>query len=86
MPATPAELDALFAQRYSCRSFKTGQVPRDVIEAIITTARRSPSWCNAQPWQMVVTSGEETEAFRQALMAEVLSGAPKPDLPLSPQH
>jgi nitroreductase len=81
MPLTYADLDALFAQRHSCRAFRPDPVPRDVIEQIITTARRVPSWCNAQPWQITLTSGHETEKFRAALQAEVATGAPQPDLP-----
>ncbi len=81
MTMDPSDLDALFARRYSCRGFRPDPVPRDVIEAIIATARLSPSWCNAQPWQLVVTSGAETAAFRAALMQAVTSGAPAPDLP-----
>lgn len=80
MTADPAALDALFARRYSCRGFKPDPVPRATIEAIIATARRTPSWCNAQPWHLTLTSGAETETFRQALLAEVASGHPEPDL------
>ncbi|MEX0280628.1 MAG: nitroreductase [Arenibacterium sp.] len=75
------DLDQLMAARYSCRGFKPDLVSRDVIEGILATARRVPSWCNAQPWELVITSGAETDAFRNALRTEVESGAPKPDLP-----
>ncbi len=47
---------------------------------IIDAARRAPSWCNAQPWQLVVTRGAETDRFRTALQNEVAKGAPSPDL------
>ena len=39
-----------------------------------------PSWCNAQPWQVVITSGSETDAFRQALHKRAVSTAPAPDV------
>jgi len=80
MSVDPAALDALFAARYSCRGFRPDPVPRADIEAIVDTARKVPSWCNAQPWQLAITSGAETDAFRTALLAEVNSGAPKPDM------
>lgn len=76
----PADLDALFTARHSCRAFRPDPVPRPVIEAIVSTARRAPSWCNAQPWQVTLTSGQATEDFRAALLHEVETGAPKPDL------
>jgi nitroreductase len=74
-------LAALLADRHSCRGFLPDPVPRADIERIVAAARRVPSWCNAQPWQVVVTSGAETDRFRAALKAEVAQGAPKPDLP-----
>lgn len=81
MTVDPAALDALFAARHSCRAYRPDPVPRDTIAAIAATARRAPSWCNAQPWQLVLTSGAQTDAFRAALQAEVASGTPTPDLP-----
>lgn len=74
-------LNSLLSQRFSCRAFRPDPVPRADIEQIISAARRVPSWCNAQPWQVVITSGDQTDAFRSALMAEVQTGSAKPDLP-----
>lgn len=73
-------LDTAFAERFSCRAFRPDPVPRADIERIVSTARKTPNWCNAQPWQVVVTSGAETDRFRAALGQEVLSGTPEPDL------
>ena len=81
MPVTPAELDALFPARHSCRAFRPDPVPRPVIEGIIATARRAPSWCNAQPWRIVVTSGTETDRFGAALRARAQQGGHDPDIP-----
>lgn len=74
-------LNQLLAGRHSCRAFKPDSVPREDIEQIISSAARVPSWCNAQPWQMVITSGAETDAFRAALRTEAETAAPQPDLP-----
>lgn len=70
----------LLDNRYSCRGFKPDPVPRAKIEAILEAARRVPSWCNAQPWQVTLTSGAETDALRTALQAQAASASPKPDL------
>ena len=75
------DLDTLMAGRYSCRGYRPDPVPREVIARIVATASRVPSWCNAQPWQLAITSGAETHAFRDALRAEVATGTPAPDLP-----
>ncbi|MFT4962604.1 MAG: nitroreductase, partial [Paracoccaceae bacterium] len=80
MTTTATDLDALFTARYSCRAFRPDPVPKDVIEQIVSIARRVPSWCNAQPWQMNITSSAETDRFRSALQTEVATNSPAPDL------
>ncbi|KUJ76995.1 nitroreductase [Ruegeria marisrubri] len=78
---TLTELDDLLTRRHSCRAFRPDPVPKSDIENILTSARRVPSWCNAQPWQVIVTSGTETDRFREALLHEAATGIPAPDLP-----
>ena len=67
-------LGRLLSSRYSCRGFLPEPVPREDIERILAVAQRTASWCNAQPWQVVVTSGDATERFRRRL----LEGAREP--------
>jgi nitroreductase len=69
-------LEDLLAQRFSCRAFKPDPVPRATIERLLNAAQRTASWCNSQPWQLVVTSGEATKKFRDALVLVAESGAP----------
>ena len=66
-----AVLERLLTDRWSCRGFTDETVPRDVIERLLTIAQRTPSWCNTQPWQLVITSGEETKRLREALLASL---------------
>ncbi|PCJ09461.1 MAG: nitroreductase [Rhodobacteraceae bacterium] len=80
MPITLPDLDALFSARHSCRAFRPDPVPKGVIEQIITTAQKVPSWCNAQPWKLTITSGTKTEALRAALVDATTSGSHAPDL------
>ncbi len=72
-------LERLLHQRWSCRAYRPDPVPQEVIERIIRAAGRVPSWCNAQPWNLVVTSGAETEHFRKVLI-EASNGTPSPDI------
>ncbi len=60
-------LAALQARRRSCRKFLPNAIERSVIDAIFSEAQNAASWCNVQPWQVIVTSGESTEKFRQGL-------------------
>lgn len=57
----------LMYHRWSCRGFLPDAVPRQVIEQVVDIARRTPSWCNTQPWHLHVTSGAATERFRAGL-------------------
>ncbi|MEO6606658.1 MAG: nitroreductase [Aeromicrobium sp.] len=61
-------LERLLTSRRSCRGFTDEQVPREVIEQLLGAAQRTASWCNTQPWQVVITSGEATTKLREALL------------------
>lgn len=74
-----AALEQLLSQRHSCRAFRPDPVPQSVIERILALAQRSASWCNAQPWHVVVTRGASTERFRAAMLAPPQSDEPGPD-------
>lgn len=76
----------LLAARHSCRGFRDEQVGRATIERILGLAQRTASWCNAQPWQVIVTAGGATERFRQAYLAYAASNAPAPDFPFPREY
>ena len=69
-------LEELLDERFSCRAFRPDPVPRPIIERILRAAQRTASWCNSQPWQVVIASGEAKEKFRKEIYAAVSSGAP----------
>ena len=68
-------LEELLSERYSCRAFRSDPVPRASIERILTAAQKTASWCNSQPWQVLIASGEAKERFRKLIYAEAASGA-----------
>ncbi|WP_415402285.1 nitroreductase [Tateyamaria sp. SN3-11] len=72
---------ATLQARFSCRAFLPDPLPKDTISQIVQAARHTPSWCNAQPWQLIVTTGAATDTFRDALYAAASTTAPAPDLP-----
>src|SRR5512144_1190966 len=68
--------------RYSARKFRREAVAPDTLHTILDLAQQTPSWCNCQPWQVVITRGAATERFRAAMLARAQSGAPAaPDFP-----
>ena len=73
---TPIDtLETLLADRFSCRAFKPDPVPQDAIDRILHAAQKTASWCNSQPWQIVITTGEATQKFRELMIAAASSGA-----------
>lgn len=81
---TAGDVDALhrlLVGRHSARAFRPDPVPRAVMESAFELARCAPSWCNTQPWEIVVTEGEGTERFRKGLLEQVGSVPPQPDFP-----
>lgn len=69
------ELAELLRTRYSCRAFRPDPVPDDVVDEVFRLAQATPSWCNTQPWQVHLLSGEATARFGKELGEHVLSGA-----------
>ena len=51
-------LEELLNERYSVRAFLPREVPRETIEHVLKVAQRTASWCNSQPWQVLIASGE----------------------------
>jgi nitroreductase len=70
------EFESVVRSRYSCRRFLDRLVPRSTIENILDLAQQTPSWCNCQPWQVVLLSGAPLERLRQTLYAHAASGNP----------
>ena len=73
-------LATILAERHSCRAFLTDPVAREQIEALLQLARRSPSWCNTQPWRLIVTTGAATDNLRAGLIDWAQTHPPAPDL------
>jgi nitroreductase len=61
-------------------------VPRPAIERILELAQRTASWCNAQPWQVIVTSGAATERFRDAMYGHASSTPAASDIPFPREY
>ncbi|MFF2847631.1 nitroreductase [Streptomyces sp. NPDC058001] len=72
-------LDRLLKGRWSCRGYLPDGVPREAIERVLELAQRTPSWCNSQPWHVLVTEGDGTERFRRMLTKHVAEAPMEPD-------
>lgn len=73
-------IDRLLATRRSCRGYLDDEVPRETIAKVLTAAQHAASWCNTQPWQVHVVSGEARSALSKAAVDSVMAtfGQPAP--------
>lgn len=74
-------LSRVLGARKSVRQFLPTPVPRERLTAVFAAAQYAPSWCNTQPWRVVVTEPPKTEVLRDALVAAAKGGLPSPDVP-----
>jgi len=81
-------LDRLTSGRSTCRAYEHKALDAELIRSIVGMASRSASWCNVQPWQLVITETlESTERFREALMERAFSHPQtESDLPFPPGY
>ena len=76
------EFEKIVRERYSCRRYLQEPVATETIRRILEVAQQTPSWCNCQPWQVLLVGGEAIEKFRSELYAHAAHGSPtKPDFP-----
>ena len=79
-------VEKLLGARYSCRAFKTDPVPRGTIERILSAAQKTASWCNSQPWQVTILSGNAAHALGEALYASASAGTFAADFPFPREY
>jgi nitroreductase len=72
--------ERLLRARHSCRSFVSRPVEDRTIGRILAAAQSTPSWCNCQPWKVVVTRPQATTRFSEALLSHARTSQQCPDI------
>ena len=62
--------------RRAVRGFTDQPVPREVLERVLSAARRSPSGSNIQPWNIYVLTGAPLAELKKRAVERVATGAP----------
>ncbi len=57
----------LMTRRQSCRNFNGERVEREKLEQLVEAFRLSPSACNAQPWKLIMATGETAKTVRECV-------------------
>ena len=55
----------LMNERHSVRKFQSKPIPEEVLKEIISISLNAPSWCNSQPWNIYVATGNTLEEIRK---------------------
>ena len=74
-------LEAAWTERRSIRAYRPEPIPPATLTQLFAAAQRAPSWCNVQPWRVVVTQPPATAALAEALQAAARSGFPRAEVP-----
>ena len=77
------ELQEAIHHRRTIRAFLPDPVPEDAIKELISDALWAPSWKNAQPWELMVASGETLARFKKENREALILGKTSvPEIPL----
>jgi nitroreductase len=84
-----AELQALvqrWSERTSTRGFRPDPIARDTLVEMFAAAQRAPSWCNIQPWHVVVTEPPVTGELAAKLVETAKTGFPHSEIPFPVEY
>jgi len=59
------EFKEVVSTRHSVRNFREDMIPVSVLEDIVRTAERAPSWENSQPWNVYIATGETLKRIKE---------------------
>jgi nitroreductase len=74
-------VEDIWTKRRSVRGFTPDAVPPETLTKIFAQGQLAPSWCNIQPWRVVVTSPPKTRALAEILQADARAGRVAADVP-----
>jgi nitroreductase len=78
---TLVELETTWSQRHSVRAFRPERIDRGTLVALFSAAQHAASWCNVQPWRVVITEPPKTGELAAAMVAAAKTGLPHAEVP-----
>jgi nitroreductase len=73
-------LEEIWRARSSSRAFLPDPIDPATLEQVFALGQTAPSWCNVQPWRVVVTTPPKTAAIATALQAAAKAGMIRPEI------
>lgn len=68
------DFQELINNRKSTRYFSDKTIDKDVLETIVEEAQRTPSWVNAQPWKVNISSGDSLKTVKRIYLENNMKG------------
>ena len=68
------EFDEVVNERKSIRGYKPDPVPREIIDDVITSAKKAPNSINTQTWKLYVITGEPLQKIKDQNTENMLNG------------
>ncbi len=76
------DFDDVVTHRRSIRAFDPERrVPESTLREVLELAQRAPSNCNAQPWQVLIVSGERKKQLSRRLVEAAEAGRARDESP-----
>ncbi len=76
------EFKEVVNKRHSVRNFSEKEIPVAVLEDIVRTAERAPSWENSQPWNVYIATGDTLKRIKEIWAGKYEAKAKgTPDMP-----
>lgn len=74
-------LVSMWRARRSKRAYHREPLDRQLIERLFESAQAAPSWCNVQPWRVIVTEPPITASLAADVAAAAKQGLERPEVP-----
>lgn len=75
------ELERVWIERKSIRAFRPEPLAKETLDRMFEAGQRAPSWCNVQPWRVVVTQPPVTGELATALQEAAKTALPHSEVP-----
>lgn len=65
------QFNELMKEIHSERKFQKKEIPEKTLKEIMSTSLLSPSWCNSQPWNIYIASGNTLEEIKKIWISKI---------------
>lgn len=68
------DFERVLGARHSYRAFRDQAIPTETLKTIVNQAQHTPSWANAQPWEVIIATGATLTKIRTTFQRQTAQG------------